>query len=57
MFETAWISDRDGPGEAVCEFDSVELLLDCLPQFDLVDVAQEILWRNRYLCAFRAVIG
>ena len=40
MFETAWISDRDGPGEAVRQLDPVELFLDCLPQFDLVDVAQ-----------------
>ena len=42
MFDTERISDRDGPGEAVREFDLVELLLDRLPQFDLVDVAQEV---------------
>ncbi len=40
MLETAWISDSDGPGEAVRELDPVELLLDCLPQFDLINVAQ-----------------
>ena len=32
--------DCDSPGEAVRELDPVELLLDCLPLFDLIDVAQ-----------------
>ena len=40
MFETARISNRDGPGETVREFDLVELLLNRLAQFDLVDIAQ-----------------
>ena len=40
MLETAWISDSDVPGEAVRELDPVELLLGCLPQFDLINVAQ-----------------
>ena len=42
MLETAWISECDGPGEAVRELDPVGLLLDCLAQFDLIDVAQAI---------------
>ena len=41
LVEAARISDRDGPSEAVRELDLVELLLDRLPQFDLVDVPQD----------------
>ena len=40
LFEAAWIADGDGTGETVREFDLVELLLDGLAQFHLVDVAQ-----------------
>ena len=34
-------SNRDGPAEAVREFDLVELLFDRRPQPDLVDVAKD----------------
>ena len=40
MFETARISDRDGPGETVREFDLVELLFNRLAQLEIVDIAQ-----------------
>ncbi|MCY4137270.1 MAG: hypothetical protein OXF56_03265 [Rhodobacteraceae bacterium] len=40
MFDTARIADRDSPG--ICSrVDLVELLLDRLPQFDLVDIMQD----------------
>ncbi len=35
------ISDRDGPGETVREFDLVDLLFDRRPQLDPVDVAKD----------------
>ena len=41
MFEIARISDCDGPGETVREFDLVELLFDRLAQYDLIDIAQD----------------
>ena len=41
MFETARVSDGDGPGETVREYRLVELPLDCLSQFDLNDIAQD----------------
>ena len=41
MFETARVSDGDGPGETVREYRLVELPLDCLSQFDLIDIAQD----------------
>ncbi|MDE0533252.1 MAG: hypothetical protein OXI01_17640 [Albidovulum sp.] len=41
MFETARISDRDGARGAVREIDPIELLLDCLPRFNPVDVARD----------------
>jgi hypothetical protein len=37
----AWIAHRDGPCEAVCMFDLVELTLDRPAQFNLVDVPQD----------------
>lgn len=40
MFDTAQISGRDGPGE-VREFRFVELPLDCLSQFNLIDITQD----------------
>ena len=41
LFETARASDGDGPCDAVREFRLVELPLDCLPQFDFIDIAQD----------------
>ena len=41
VFQTIWISDRDGACESVCQFDLVQLLLNGLAQFDLVDVLQD----------------
>ena len=41
VLETAGISDSNSPVAAVREFDLAELLLDCLPQFNLVDVTQD----------------
>ena len=41
VFQTIWISDRNGAGEPVHQFDFVQLLLNGLAQFDLVDVVQD----------------
>ena len=41
VFQTIWISDRNGAGEPVRQFDFVQLLLNGLAQFDLVDVVQD----------------
>ena len=37
----AWITDSHGAGEAVGEFDFVELLLDSLAQHKVINVAQD----------------
>ena len=41
VFQTIWISDRGGACESVCQFDFVQLLLNGLAQFDLIDVLQD----------------
>ena len=41
VFQTIWISDRNGAGEPVRQFDFVQLLLNGLAHFDLVDVVQD----------------
>ena len=41
VFQTIWISDRNGAGEPVRQFDFVQLLLNGLAQFELVDVVQD----------------
>ena len=41
VFQTIWISDRNGAGEPVRQFDFAQLLLNGLAQFDLVDVVQD----------------
>ena len=41
VFQTIWISNRDGAGEPVRQFDFAQLPLDGLAQVDLVDVAQD----------------
>ncbi len=41
LCELAGIADSNGAGEAIGEFDLVELLLDGLPQFDIIDIAQD----------------
>ena len=38
-FQTIWISDHNGAGEPVRQFDSVQLFLNGLAQFDLLDAA------------------
>ena len=41
VFQTIWISDRDSACESVRQFDLVQLLLNGLAQFDLLDVVQD----------------
>ena len=41
MFQTIWVSDRNSAGEPVRQFDFVQLLLNGLAQFELVDVVQD----------------
>ena len=41
LFQTIWVSDRNSAGEPVRQFDFVQLLLNGLAQFELVDVVQD----------------
>ena len=41
VFQTIWISDRDSACQSVRQFDLVQLLLNGLAQFDLLDVVQD----------------